>query len=48
MPRSGVTYEQVASAAERLRADNKKPSMRTIREIIGGGSNLTFPQKLKP
>ncbi len=36
--RPGLSYEEVADAANRLGVQGKRPSLRSIRELLGGGS----------
>ena len=44
--RTGVTYEQVAAAANALTADNRKPTLRAVREALGTGSMGTIQKHL--
>lgn len=47
MPRIGISYEQVAAAADGLVADNISPTMKSVRERLGGtGSGNTIHKHL--
>lgn len=39
---ASITLEQVAKAAETLRANGKTPGVRNVREVLGTGSNQTI------
>ncbi|MXS77399.1 hypothetical protein ABF87_05375 [Nitrosomonas sp. JL21] len=48
MARAGITYSEVATAAARLSAEGKNPTVDTVREAIGGtGSKSTIAPMLK-
>ncbi len=48
MARAGITYSEVATAAARLAAAGKNPTVDTVREAIGGtGSKSTIAPMLK-
>jgi len=42
MARAGVTFEQVAAAADALVGDGQQPTIRAIRERLGTGSPNTI------
>ena len=44
--RQGVTFEQVAAAANALLAEDRRPSLRAVRERIGSGSMATIQRHL--
>lgn len=44
--RSGITYDQVAAAAEKLVAEGKSPTIRALRDILGTGSPNTIHRHL--
>jgi chromosome segregation ATPase len=46
MAKIGITYEQVASAANQLSSQNKRPTLEAIRRILGTGSNSTLVKHL--
>ena len=46
MPRVGITYEQVASAADALVAESKKPTIQNVRDRLGTGSPNTIHRHL--
>jgi chromosome segregation ATPase len=46
MPRTGVTFEQVAQAADALVGDSQLPTLRAIRERLGSGSPNTVHKHL--
>lgn len=47
MARKGVTFEQVAQAAEQLLADNVLPKNSTVRALLGTGSHTTIAAHLR-
>src|SRR5690554_6107206 len=47
MARIGITYEQVATAADALVGQGEKPSIQRIREQLGTGSPNTIHRHLK-
>lgn len=47
MARPGVTYIEVATAAERLVSAGQTPTIDRIREVVGGGSKSTLAPLLK-
>ncbi len=47
MARIGVTYEQVAAAANELTSTGRRPTLEAIRRILGTGSNSTLVQHLQ-
>lgn len=46
MGRSGITYQQVAAAADALVTENTKPTLPTLRERLGTGSMNTIHRHL--
>lgn len=46
MAKIGVTYEQVAAAANELSTNNKRPTLEAVRRILGTGSNSTLVKHL--
>jgi chromosome segregation ATPase len=44
--RQGVSYEQVAAAATALLAEDRRPSLRAVRERVGSGSMATIQRHL--
>ena len=44
---STITYEQVAEAADNLKAQNLKPTSRAVREALGSGSMATVCKLLQ-
>lgn len=47
MARIGVTYEQVAAAANELTSTGRRPTLEAIRRILGTGSNSTLVHHLQ-
>lgn len=47
MSRPGVTYHDVASAAQQLSAQGKNPTIESIRALTGTGSSSTIAQHLR-
>ncbi len=47
MARKGVTFEQVAKAAEQLLLSNINPKNGNVRELLGTGSNTTIAKHLR-
>lgn len=47
MARPGVTYTEVATAADRLVSEGQSPTIDRIREAVGGGSKSTLAPLLK-
>lgn len=47
MARPGVTYSEVANAAQQLTAAGKTPTIEAIRRILGTGSNSTLGDHLR-
>jgi len=46
MARDGITFEQVAAAAEALVGEGQQPTIRAMRERLGGGSPNTIHKHL--
>jgi len=46
MPRAGVSYDEVAKAANQLLYQGQHPSVQRVREITGTGSNTTINRHL--
>ena len=46
MAKIGVTYEQIAAAANELTSSGKRPTLEAIRRILGTGSNSTLVKHL--
>lgn len=46
MPRNGITYEQVAKAADELVSNGEQPTTRLIRKKLGTGSPNTIQKHL--
>lgn len=47
MARPGITYHDVAKAAQQLLGENKNPTIETVRYIIGSGSSSTIAPHLR-
>lgn len=47
MARAGISYADVADAADRLAADGKNPTVDGVRELLGTGSKSTIAPQLK-
>jgi colicin import membrane protein len=47
MPRQGITYDEVAAAADRMTAAGERPNTRNILASLGRGSSNTIHQHLK-
>lgn len=47
MSRPGITYDDVANAAQQLAAQGKNPTIETIRFLTGTGSSSTIAQHLR-
>ncbi|MFZ2316109.1 MAG: DNA-binding protein [Gammaproteobacteria bacterium] len=47
MSRPGVTYNDIANAAQQLSAQGKNPTIESIRSLTGTGSSTTIAQHLK-
>lgn len=47
MARPGVTYTEVATAADRLISESQTPTIDRVREAVGGGSKSTLAPLLK-
>ncbi len=46
MPREGITYDQVATAANRITAEGQRATIRTVRDALGTGSPNTIQRHL--
>lgn len=47
MARPGVTYTEIASAAQQIAASGRFPTVEGVRLILGTGSNSTVGQHLR-
>lgn len=47
MPRTGVTFDDIAEAASKLLCMGESPSVQRVREVLGTGSNSTIAEHLK-
>ncbi|SMF97863.1 replication region DNA-binding N-term [Methylomagnum ishizawai] len=47
MARPGLTYDQIADAANSVVASGRKPTLESVRSILGSGSNSTIHSALK-
>lgn len=47
MAKAGVTYDDVAAAAEQLAATGASPTVKAIRSILGSGSSTTILRELQ-
>ena len=46
MPREGITYDQVATAADKITAEGQRATIRAIRDALGTGSPNTIQRHL--
>lgn len=47
MARPGITYSEVANAAQQILASGKSPTIEAVRNLLGSGSNSTLAAHLK-
>ncbi|MCD6734184.1 MAG: DNA-binding protein [Burkholderiaceae bacterium] len=47
MPRQGISYEQVAAAAQTILAEKRQPTIRAVRELLQTGSVSTIQNYLR-